>query len=395
MARMDISTHPDFQTRLFIFKVASRCNLNCSYCYMYNMGDTTYKRRPPTMSLRTASEALARIAEYCAREKITQILLTLHGGEPLLVKRKWYTAFFSLVDQYRNEDLHIDLALQTNATLLSNDWIDFLTINNVSFGISVDGPKQINDQFRVDHKGRGSYDAVERAIKRLTSHHEIQGKWGILIVANPQHSSVKILEHFRGLGVQKFDFLFPDFNHETRPPWPQSLLTQYYLELFDYWYSLGDSSVRIRLFESIIHGLLGRPTGVDAIGLHPISEVVVETDGGLEPLDVLRTCGNGFTAMGLNVAHNDIEDLRATSLFKAGLENTTSLSEKCLQCTALNTCGGGYLPHRFSKMNGFSNTSIHCETLYLLISHIFERTQDDLSAAMGWQRDDANAAHKN
>ena len=145
------------------------------------------------MSLRTASDALTRITKYCSEQKITEILLTLHGGEPLLVKRKWYSAFFSLIEKHRTDNLKIELALQTNATLLSDAWIDFLIENNVGFGISVDGPKEVNDEFRVDHRGRGSYVAVERAIRRLVARQEIEDKWGGINCCKPaalthQHS---------------------------------------------------------------------------------------------------------------------------------------------------------------------------------------------------------------
>jgi uncharacterized protein len=377
----DWSTHVDFHSRLFIFKVANLCNINCSYCYMYNLGDQSFKRRPPTMSKEIAQAALWRIRDYCLDNDLREILITFHGGEPLLVKRAWYRWFLDQVKTIFADRIKAEFALQTNGTLLDDAWIDFLAANRIPFGISVDGPADVHDAFRVDHKGRGTYNKTEAAIRRCVQHRDLGDAWGVLAVANPDYSSVRIFEHLCKLGVRKFDFLFPDYNHDSPPPWSADRLARFYIELFNSWYDNNDPGIKVRFFESVIDAMLGRPTGIDALGVHPVSEIVVETDGGLEPLDVLRTCSDGYTNQNLNVLTNDITDLRGTDLFKVGLFNQDHLPDVCLDCPAYEICGGGYLPHRFSKDATFKNPSIHCQSLIEIFHHVHDRISNDLARA--------------
>ena len=333
------------------------------------------------MSREVAESALRRIRDYCFANDIDEITITLHGGEPLLVKRPWYSWFLDTAASIFGSDVRVNFALQTNGILLTNEWIDFLIGNNIGFGISVDGPAEIHDRFRIDHKGRGTYAKTEAAITRCASRTEIDGKWGILAVANPNYSSVEIFDHLRKLGVTKFDFLLPDHHHDNPPEWKAAELSRFYIDLFDHWYGQNDPAIRVRFFESIIKAMLGQPTGIDALGVHPVSEVVIETDGGLEPLDVLRTCANGYTNQNLNVRTNSIEELRNTNVFRLGLYNQDDLPPACMDCPAYEICGGGYLPHRFSQESQFKNKSIHCGTLLDLFQHVHSVVSRDLSTA--------------
>jgi uncharacterized protein len=348
---------------------------------MYNLGDESFKKRPPTMSKAVARAALVRIRHYCIENSLRDILITFHGGEPLLVKRAWYAWFLTEAKALFGDEVAATFALQTNGILLDDAWIDFLVQNDIPFGISVDGPAEVHDAFRVDHKGRGTYAQTEAAIKRCARRRDADGKWGILAVANPEFSSVRSFEHLRALGVQKFDFLLPDYNHNRPPPWRSESLTDFYTDLFNAWYSNNDPSIKIRFFESIIHAMLGRPTGIDALGVHPVSEIVIETDGSIEPLDVLRTCADGYTNQNLNVLTHQIADLRRTPLFEMALANQDHLPKTCLDCPAYEICGGGYLPHRFSKEHLFKNKSIHCESLLGIFQHVHERVSSDLARA--------------
>lgn len=130
-----------------------------------------------------------------------------------------------------------------------------------------------------------------------------------------------------------------------------------------------------------MRAVLGGSSQLDAIGPKPLTELVIESDGSLEPLDVLRTCGDGMTQLGLDVLHHDIEDLRATDLFRLGLTNQDNLSDECRACPALAICGGGYLPHRWKKDVGFRNPSVHSADLLAVITHISDRLRRDVEAA--------------
>jgi uncharacterized protein len=174
------------------------------------------------------------------------------------------------------------------------------------------------------------------------------------------------------------DFLWPDYHHDLPPPWPIGSLRRYYIDLFDAWYSSRNPNVRIRWFETVVLSLLGDKSQLDVLGPHPLTEVMIETDGSLEPLDTLRICSNGMTNLGLNVLSHNIEDLRATPLFQLGLRNQEILSDECQSCSVYKICGGGYMPHRWGRDKGFRNVSVHCADLLAVITHITKTIQNEL-----------------
>ena len=106
--------------------------------------------------------------------------------------------------------------------------------------------------------------------------------------------------------------------------------------------------------------------------------LVVETNGGIEAVDVLKVCGDGFTKGAANVLTHEFEDAFEEDLITMYEQSHRMLCGKCLACPIKNICGGGYLPHRYSSKNGFNNPSIYCKDLLKLIAHIQNRLLDTL-----------------
>lgn len=148
-----------------ILKVASRCNLNCSYCYVYNMADSTWKRRPALMSEEVFDLTLERIVQQCRVTGQDQFNIAFHGGEPCLIGPERFDAWCSRARAALRELVRLQLIIQTNGTLLDARWIELFLKHKISVGISMDGPKQIHDAVRVDHRGCGSYNQVERGLR--------------------------------------------------------------------------------------------------------------------------------------------------------------------------------------------------------------------------------------
>jgi uncharacterized protein len=365
----------------FIIKVAGACNLNCSYCYVYNKGDSTYLSRPRVMDRRVATSSLQKIYGYAERKGLSRLALVLHGGEPLLVGKAWFSWFIEQARSIAPRDLEVEISLQTNGTLVDTEWLEFFSSEGIHLGVSMDGPPEVHDRYRVNFAGKGSYRLVRRSIDLLRKLGTKAPRWGVLVVSNPEFSGLDLYRHLLEIGVQWMDFLWPDFHHDSPPPWPPGKLGDFYIEIFDAWWDDRNPAIRIRWFETVMQMLLGGTSNLDAIGQHPLTEVVIETDGSIEPLDVLRTCGNGMTQLNLNVLENQIEDLYETELFKACIRNQELLSGYCLRCPVLTACGGGYMPHRWGRGQGFSNPSIHCVDLYHVITHIHRRMEEDISKA--------------
>ena len=142
--------------RLFVMKVASRCNLNCRYCYMYNLGDSSYQRQPAVMSDAVVTASMERIRKHCLRHGVIQVGFVLHGGEPMLAGRDFFRRFVAEGERILGPEITPHFVMQTNGTLIDRDWLDLLSELQICFGVSLDGPAKVNDANRVNHAGRGS-----------------------------------------------------------------------------------------------------------------------------------------------------------------------------------------------------------------------------------------------
>lgn len=355
--------------RTFVFKLTARCNLACDYCYMFSRVDRSFRQRPARMSLDVAAAALARVAEHAKRTHLNNVTVALHGGEPLLAGKPWMTEFLQLVEDVRSSGLGVYTAVQTNGTLLDSDWLSLFAEHDVQVGISLDGPAEWNDLHRFDHAGRGSYQKVRRALDLLVSDANAP-RWGVLVVADPDYSSVAIYSHLRSIGVRNMDFLWPDFHHDDPPPWPASSLGHYYIELFDAWYREADAAVRIRWFESVLMLFAGARSGIDSVGPQKFTDIMIESDGELQPLDSLRICGDAFTSTGINVRDSSVATLYMHPLYQECIEADERVPEECLSCQVRDICGGGLMTHRWGRGNRFLNPSVHSSSIRAVLEHI-------------------------
>jgi uncharacterized protein len=149
---------------LYLLKVTEFCNLNCPYCYMFNLRDLAYKTKPKIMPLEMV-EVVARKAVALARQQeVAEIAISLHGGEPLLAGIEWFSTAVDHFKRAAGEAVKIAFTTQTNGVLLDKRWLDFFEAERISVGISMDGPREIHDKNRVNFSGRGSYDEVVREL---------------------------------------------------------------------------------------------------------------------------------------------------------------------------------------------------------------------------------------
>lgn len=355
-----------------VLKIASRCNLNCSYCYMYNKGDNSYLSQPKQMSKETISEVINRIEEYCAQNNISDFLIIFHGGEPLLAKKETYEYFVNECKKVNS--INFRFAMQTNGILVDDEWCNLFRELGINVGFSLDGTEVSNNLYRLYHSGKSSYDDTVKGIKTYNNH--FPGSVSVITVMNIEYNPIEIYESYKKLGINRMSILFPDFTHDTKPDWladsSQTLWADKIIALFDYW--LADNSkdkVTINLFEMILGLILNIDrAGNDHFGTRENDVLVIETNGDIESVDPLKICGNNFTKEGMNVFHNSLSEAFETPLALLYRKSHLNLAEKCQKCPINEICGGGYIVHRFSNSNFFNNESIYCSNLLKLIIHI-------------------------
>jgi hypothetical protein len=163
--------------------------------------------------------------------------------------------------------------------------------HDVDVTVSLDGPADINDKYRVDFKGRGTLAQTLQGLERLRA---AGLEPGLISVCNPGTDPERVLAFVADeLGMKQFDVLPPDATHTDNPP----PIADYFIKLFDVWFDkYAEKGVRIDTLDAMIRGLAGQLSLSDTIGLGPIETVTLMADGSLEPLDVLRIAGDGWTA---------------------------------------------------------------------------------------------------
>jgi uncharacterized protein len=358
----------------FVLKVASRCNLNCSYCYVYNKGDETWRSRPSIMPDAVVTAAVSRIRRYCEASGQTVAPVVFHGGEPCLVGAARLRAWCEELRDGLRGVATARFSIQTNGTLIDGEWIGVFRDEDIQVGVSIDGPAAIHDAFRVDHDGNGSHKTVEEGIRRL-----LAGGLSpqVLSVIPLRGDGLRTYEYFRALGVRRINFLLPDYTHDTKRSAVSRLgatpVADFLMPIVEKWCLTDWEETDVPLLRQIAELILGGSSGTDQFGNGPLGIVFIEADGDIEGLDFLRVCGNGAAAIGLSVLRDDFEQIaKASELHGRVLFEGLRLPSACVECPERDTCGGGCLPHRFSQDRGFDNPSIWCADILQLFGKMRE-----------------------
>ena len=367
--------------REFVLKIHSRCNLACDYCYMYEMADQSWHSRPKQMSATIAEQTASRIGEHVRRHAVSDIGLVLHGGEPLM-PGPGYVGTVAAVLRGATA-ARIDLRVQTNGTLLTNPVIDGLAREDIRVGVSLDGGPHAYDIPRGYANGRGSHAAVARSLRRLRERapHLFAG---VLCTIDLRNDPVETYDAIQEFEPPAADFLLPHGNWTTPPLGrdPDSAAApygQWLTRLFDHWYAISPRRSQIRMFDELIHLMLGGQSQVETVGLAPVGLIVVNTNGDLEQVDALRSAFNGAAQTGLNVHTHDFDAALTHDAIVARQIGAAGLSPTCLQCALHRMCGGGLYAHRYKAGTGFLNPSVYCNDLTYLIQHIYRRVSGDVA----------------
>ena len=255
--------------------------------------------------------------------------------------------------------------MTTNGILIDEAWLDCFEACNIGVAISIDGPAHIHDAHRLTFQGTGTHAAVERAARLLVSR-----DIGVsaLAVCNPAHSPAEYFDFFASCGIANYDIMIPDATFGEKPP----SIASFYKGLFDLWLNANrhQPTVSIRIVTDMVSALLGNGSPTEGVGYKPVELCTVMTDGTVEAHDVLRIAGDGTTQTTFNIFDHALDDVRSEHRWKAARDASIHLCAKCQQCRFMNACGGGYLPHRFSKENGYDNPSVYCDDLYAIYEHI-------------------------
>lgn len=179
----------------------AHCNLACKYCYYLEKN----KLYPTAQRHLMSDEMLEQFTrEYIEAQTMNQVLFTWHGGEPLLRSIDFYRKALSLQQKYAG-GRRIDNVIQTNGTLLTDEWCEFFAQNHWLVGISIDGPQPDHDHYRLTAAGKPSWKKVMQGIKLLKKHGV---EWNAMAVVNAYNANhpLEFYRFFKENGCQFLQF---------------------------------------------------------------------------------------------------------------------------------------------------------------------------------------------
>ncbi len=356
-----------------LVKTASRCNIACSYCYVYQLGDQGWRHQPPTMSKSTI-DAIVRRLDELRQAQDRDFAVVLHGGEPLLLEEALLTRL--LTGLRTRLPVGCTLSVQTNGILLSDRRLDILADSGATVSVSLDGPAKIHNSRRVRFDQGGTFEATLDGIRRLQRHPAAEQLFsGTLSVVEPSSDPNEVYWFLRRLGVPGMSFLLPDGNHSRLPPGKNgfdSIQAGAWLAgLFDVYMSDPDP-VPVRVLDDLVKLLLGGSAAKEGMGQELYAILIIETDGTVAKNDTLKSAFDGADRYNepWSAHSHSLQEIARTAAFREHVEMQQPTARQCLRCPELSICGGGMPLYRWSDERGFDNPSVYCTDHLYLISHV-------------------------
>jgi uncharacterized protein len=324
---------------VLIKPASSSCNLKCKYCFYYDVAENRDKHSYGIMTYDTLETLVKRVFEYGENF----VGFAFQGGEPTIAGLDFYKQLIILQQTYNTKKLKINNSIQTNGTLINDEWAEFLAENRFLVGISIDGPKEIHDLNRIDSKGSGSHKTLENTIE-LFNKYKVEYNILCVVTKSVARHTEKVYKYYVKKGFKYLQFI-PCLDELGKEPGnnPYSLTPYDYemflKKLFDLWYRdfKKGNEISIRMFDNIIQMLLGYPPeSCDMSGRCSVN-TVVEADGSVYPCDfyVINEWKLG------DIFNNSLEEMIQGKTVRTFVDLSKNTPVGCKQCKYFNLCRGG------------------------------------------------------
>jgi len=363
--------------------IGSACNLDCSYCYYLDKAPTIYGDHQPVMSMELLEEYTR---QYIEANEVPEVTFVWHGGEPLMAGLEYYRKAIGFQQKYAGGKTIIN-TLQTNGTLLNADWCRFFHDHNFLIGISIDGPRDIHDAFRVNKAGRPTFDKVMAGISQMVQY---KVEYNTLSVINikSEGRGAEVYRFLKSVGSRFMQFL-PAVEHVLpavngkRPvivkpgtqgsvmaPWSVSApgYGRFMTDIFDEWVLSDVGTYFVQAFDMTLAQWVGVKPGLCIYSETCGDAVVVEHNG-----DVYSCDHFVYPEFKLgNILETELTDLyQSQKQFDFGIRKRNNLPRQCLRCEYYFVCRGECPKHRFLKTEyGEDNLNALCEGFKYYYHHV-------------------------
>ena len=360
----------------------AHCNLACKYCY-YLEKNNLYQNSPRHLMSDEMLEQFTR--EYIEAQTMPQVLFTWHGGEPLMRSIDFYRKALELQKKYAHGK-QIDNVIQTNGTLLTDEWCEFFAQNHWLVGISIDGPQEYHDHYRVTPAGKPSWEKVMQGISLLKKH---RVEWNAMAVVNAYNAEhpLEFYHFFRDNGCQYLQFTpiverltehedgrtLASLADDREIPLADASVTpqqwgNFLCTIFDDWVRHDVGKTFVEIFDCTLANWMGVLPGICAYSKECGHAGVMEHNG-----DVYSCDHFVFPEYKLgNIREQSLIDMlygekqQAFSRLKH-----TSLPRQCKECDMEFACHGECPKNRFEKDKyGEPGLNYLCQGYYQYYSHV-------------------------
>ncbi len=360
----------------------AHCNLACKYCY-YLEKNNLYQNSHRHLMSDDMLEQFTR--EYIEAQTMPQVLFTWHGGEPLMRSIDFYKKALALQKKYAHGK-QIDNVIQTNGTLLTDEWCEFFAKNHWLVGISIDGPQEYHDHYRVTPAGKPSWEKVMQGISLLKKH---RVEWNAMAVVNAYNAEhpLEFYHFFRDNGCQYLQFTpiverltehedgrtLASLADDREIPLADASVTpqqwgNFLCTIFDDWVRHDVGKTFVEIFDCTLANWMGVLPGICAYSKECGHAGVMEHNG-----DVYSCDHFVFPEYKLgNIREQSLIDMlygekqQAFSRLKH-----TSLPRQCKECEMEFACHGECPKNRFEKDKyGEPGLNYLCQGYYQYYTHV-------------------------
>ncbi len=355
---------------VMIKPVSGRCNLACAYCFYRDLVSLRAAGDCGEMALDT----LEMIVQKALLEAKGHCSFLFQGGEPMLRGLDFFRAFVSFQQKYNLHGISLSNALQTNGTLIDDEWAAFFRQNGFLVGISLDGTEESHDLWRKDPAGKGTHSGAIRGL-RILQKHGVECHVLSVVTQQLAEHPVQAYSFCRELGISNWQFI-PCLDGFARGRRAYSLeptaYGQFLCQVFDLWYAdlRKGRYLSIRLFDNWVRLLLGEPPENCAMRGFCEAYPLVEADGSVYPCD--------FYAMDEyrlgNIQTDSLEKLLRSKAAQRFAELALPRPQECEGCEYGWICRGGCRRER-GEGEGLSLNRF-CESQRMFFRHALPRLRE-------------------
>ncbi|HCT4437356.1 TPA: anaerobic sulfatase maturase [Klebsiella aerogenes] len=358
---------PAYQRRFHVMAkpTGSACNLDCSYCFYLHKEHLLQQEKRRYMSDETLENF---IRQYIDGQDGEQVVFSWQGGEPTLMGLEFFHKVVKFQQQYKKPGQRIENDLQTNGILINDAWAEFLKANHFLVGLSIDGPRELHDRYRITRSGKSTFDKVMAGVDALKRHGV---PFNALVTVNRTNARFPLEVYrfvTRELGatyvqfnpcVEPVDFTqtAPHFwrddsiptvgSRRARPGDLDAIVTdwsvdpddwgRFLIATFEEWVNNDLGRIQVNLFETAVAQMMGMPAQICTTAEFCGKGLAVEKNG-----DVFSCDHYVYPEYQIgNIADNSLARMAFSERQQAfGMGKCDTLPQQCKQCPYLKLCHG-------------------------------------------------------